>query len=99
VTIGANENTIRRTIAFALIASNASSSFTGYVYIDLASLPAPAILSVGAVPQQLGPHGGTTRVSASIEHAKTCQLHLLSQQAFNVVYATNLRPCLPRTLA
>jgi hypothetical protein len=93
VTIGANENTIRRTIAFALVASNASSSFTGYIYLDLAPLPAPAILSVGAVPQQLGPHGGTTRVSASIEHAKTCQLHLLSQQAFDVVYATNLRPC------
>jgi Peptidase A4 family len=93
VTIGANENTIRRTIAFALVASNASSSFTGYVYLDLAPLPAPAILSVGAAPQQLGPYGGTTRVSARIEHAKTCQLHLLSQQAFDVVYATNLRPC------
>jgi hypothetical protein len=93
VTIGANENTIRRTIAFALIASNATSSFTGYVYLDLAPLPAPAILSVGAAPQQLGPYGGSTIVRARIKHAKTCQLHLLSQQAFNVVYATNVRPC------
>ena len=93
VTIGANLNTITRTIAFALVARNATSSFTAYFSITLPSLPAPFIASVSASPQQLGQLGGNPTIRASIKNAKSCQLKLMSQQSFSVIYSTAARPC------
>jgi hypothetical protein len=92
VTIGANLNTITRTVAFALVVRNATSSFTAYLSVSLPSLPAPFIASVSASPQQLGRFGGSTTIRASIKHARTCRLELLSRQSFSVVYASNVRP-------
>ena len=93
VTIGANPSAVSRTVAFALVARNGSSAFTGYFYVMLRQLPSPIILSVGATPQQLGPFGGVTTVTGNVKNAKTCRLELLSQQGFPVDYASNLRPC------
>jgi hypothetical protein len=93
VIIGPNTTAVDRTVAFALVASNQSSAFTGYFDVMLRKRPSPVVLSVGATPQQLGPLGGTTTIAASLKYAKTCRLELLSQQGFPVDYASNLRPC------
>ena len=93
VTIGANLNTITRTIAFALMARNPTSSFTADLSVTLPSLPAPFISSVSASPQQLGQFGGNTAIRASVKNGKSCQLKLMSQQSFSVVYSAAARPC------
>ena len=93
VIIGANLGTLNRTVAFALVARNQSSGFTGYFYVMLRRLPSPIVLSVRATPQQLGPFGGVTTITGSLKNTKTCRLELLSQQGFSVDYASNLRPC------
>jgi hypothetical protein len=51
------------------------------------------VLSARASPQVLGPAGGTVVVAGSVRAARTCQLQLLSQHDFSVIYATNPRPC------
>jgi hypothetical protein len=93
VTIGANPTALKRTIAFALVARNRSSAFTGHFYVMLQKPPNPMISSVSASPQQLGPFGGVTTITGSVKNAKTCRLELLSQQGFPVDYASNIRPC------
>jgi hypothetical protein len=93
VTIGANPSPVSRVVAFALVARNQSSSFTGPFYVELGPLPAPAVLSVSGSPSQLGPQGGRLTVTARLKHAISCQLELLSRQSFPVVYASNVRPC------
>ena len=53
----------------------------------------PLVLSLRPDPAQLRRHGGTVTVSGTLKNAATCQLELLSHQAFPVVYASNARPC------
>ena len=53
----------------------------------------PLVLYVAASPAQVGSHGGTVTVSATLKDAATCDLKLLSRQSFPVVYASNVRLC------
>jgi hypothetical protein len=99
VVIGANPGSVRRTVAFALVARNQSSSFIGRFYVALAGPPAPSVLSASASPAGLPPHGGQVTVTGKVEHARTCQLELLSKQSFPVVYASNVRPCTSNFMA
>lgn len=93
VTIGANPSPVRRSVAFALMASKGASSSAGRFYVDLAAPLAPKVLSLRTSPIALPPGGGQVTVTARVEHATSCQLRLLSKQSFPVVYASNARPC------
>ncbi len=87
VTIGANPSPVKRTVAFALVARNGPSSFTGRFYVSVAPRLGPAVLSVHAAPGALGPSGGQVLVTGTVTNARSCQLRLLSRQAFPVVYS------------
>jgi hypothetical protein len=54
-----------------------------------ATLRAPEVLSAYATPSALGPSGGTVTVTGRVNHARTCQLEVLSRQSFPVVYSHN----------
>lgn len=58
-----------------------------------AQSPPAQVVSLNVTPVELPPGGGTVEVSGVVRHAITCQLELLSQQSFPVVYASNVRPC------
>ncbi|MGH9106774.1 MAG: hypothetical protein ACRDZX_13255, partial [Acidimicrobiales bacterium] len=93
VTVAANPSGVRRSIAFALVARNARSSFASRFFVVLAA-PLPAkVMSVSAYPDVVPAHGGQVTVSGRVEHASSCRLELLSKQSFPVVYASNTRPC------
>ena len=77
VTIGANPSSIKRTVAFALVARNGYSSFTGQFYVSLGPRLAPAVLSARATPSALPPSGGQVHVTGTVKHATSCQLELL----------------------
>ena len=53
----------------------------------------PAVLSVSATPTTLPTGGGTVVVAGRVRDAATCQLQLLSQQSFPVIYSHNPKPC------
>jgi hypothetical protein len=89
VTIGANPSSVKRTVAFALIARNGTSAFSGRFYVVLEPLLVPSVLSARATPGALGPAGGQVLASGTVRNAKTCQLVLLSRQSFPVVYSHN----------
>jgi hypothetical protein len=89
VVIGPNPTAVRRTVAFALVARNQTSYFTGRFYVSLAPLLAPLVLSAQAKPASLGPSGGAVEVAGSVLHARYCQLVLLSHQGFPVVFSHN----------
>jgi hypothetical protein len=89
VTIGANPTAVRRTVAFALVARNGPSSFTGRFYVSLGALLAPSVQSARAAPSALPASGGQVHVVGTVEHATSCQLVLLSRQSFPVVYSHN----------
>ncbi len=93
VTIGTNLSRASRTVLFALVARNGSSSFTGGFEVVLAAPVPPAVLSVSASPGALGPQGGPVTVRGKVSHASSCALELLSKQSFPVVYSANSRPC------
>ncbi len=93
ITIGPNPAHLERSVAFALVARNASSSYVGRFYLALAAQLPPEVLRVIAAPSEVPPHGGQVTVRATLKHAKLCQLVLLSKQSFPVVYANNVRPC------
>ena len=87
VTVGANTAPARRTVALALVARNGSFASRGRFYITLAATPKPEVLSVRALPGYLWDRGGQVTVVGRVEHAKSCQLRLLSRQSFQVVYS------------
>jgi hypothetical protein len=89
VTIGPNPSAVRRTVAFALVARNATSSFTGRFYVALAPRLHVAIESARADPSSLPAGGGRVEVTGTVTHATSCQLELLSNQSFPVVYSHN----------
>ncbi len=93
VTIGPNNTSVQRTVAFALVASNHGSNSTERFYVLLAA-PAPAaVVSLNATPASLSATGGIVSVVAKVQNASLCQLRLLSTQAFAVVYSHNARAC------
>ncbi len=89
VTIGANPSSVKRTVAFALIARNGAYQFTGRFYVALEPVLVPSVLSARATPSALGPAGGQVVASGTVRNAATCQLVLLSRQSFPVVYSHN----------
>lgn len=93
VTIGANTSQAERVVGFALVARNGSSSFSGKFFVGLAGAPSPVVSWVGVSPAAVASPGGDVTISASLKHATSCQLRLLSSQSFPVVYASNIRPC------
>ncbi len=93
VTIGPNNTTVQRTVAFALVASNHSSASTGRFYVLMAGAKPAAVLSVGAAPDNLPAGGGTVAIGGKVGHAVECRLQLLSKQSFPVVYSHNARTC------
>jgi len=93
VAIGANPGPVKRTIAFSLTALNNRSSFSGRFYVGLAGASRAAVLTMKTSPSYLSPQGGQVTLAATLKHASSCQLKLLSQQSFPVVYASNVRPC------
>jgi hypothetical protein len=55
--------------------------------VALAStLPHAMVQSVHAAPNALPPNGGQVQVTATVQHAGSCQLQLLSSHPFSVVY-------------
>jgi hypothetical protein len=93
VTIGPNNTSVQRTVAFALVASNHGSNSTERFYVLLGA-PAPAaVVSLSATPPSLSANGGIVSVVAKVQNASMCQLRLLSAQAFAVVYSHNARAC------
>ena len=89
VTIGANPSPVKRTVAFALVARNASHASTGPFFVSVAPRLAPAVLLAHATPAALTAAGGQVIVTGAVEHAASCQLRLLSHQSFPVVYSHN----------
>ncbi len=89
VVVGPNPGPVRRTIAFALVARNATSYFAGRFFISLAPQLSPLVLSARATPSALGPAGGTVQVVGRVRNARSCQLELLSHQSFPVVFSHN----------
>jgi hypothetical protein len=89
VHIGGNRSPAKRTVAFALVARDGSLASTGLLYVSLAPLLAPSVLSAYATPSALGPSGGTVTVTGRVKNARSCQLELLSRQSFPVVYSHN----------
>ena len=55
--------------------------------------PDAVVSSVSASPADLGASGGTVALSGRVANAKTCQLKLLSNQSFPVVYSHNPKAC------
>ena len=51
------------------------------------------VFSITENPPVVGAHGGVVTVRANLYDAARCQLQLLSQQDFPVVYSANVRPC------
>ncbi len=92
VAIGAKPSSMSRSVAFALVALNPGSSSNARFYVTLGALLAPAVLSVSASPSALPSQGGQVTVAATVKHASSCQLELLSKQSFPVIYASNVRP-------
>ena len=92
VTVGANPTQLKRTVAFALVASNGVLSFTGRFYVSVAPLLQPLVLSARATPAVLGPSGGQVEVTGRVLNARLCQLVLLSHQSFPVAYSHNPTP-------
>ena len=78
VTIGTNPSLVKRTVAFALVARNGYSSFTGRFYVSLGARSVPEVVSVHATPSALPAGGGQVRVTGTVKHARSCQLELLS---------------------
>jgi hypothetical protein len=94
VTIGANPSPVRRSVSFDLVARNTTSSSTAAFRLTLAAkLPQVLVHSVQAAPSFLPPSGGQVSVTATVEHATSCQLELLSSQSFPVVFSHNARNC------
>ena len=94
VTIGANPSPLGRTVAFALVARNESSSSTSAFHLTLAAkLPQVHMQSVQATPSFLPSGGGQVTVAGTVEHATTCHLELLSSQSFPVVFSHNAKDC------
>ncbi|HUC15232.1 MAG TPA: hypothetical protein VMS00_12335, partial [Acidimicrobiales bacterium] len=89
ITIGANPSATKRTVAFALVARDGTYTSRGYFYVALEPLLVPTVLSARATPSALGPPGGQVLVSGTVKNANTCQLLLLSNQSFPVVYSHN----------
>ena len=65
----------------------------GTATASASAIEMPVVVSLVALPAMLSFHGGTVTVAAELEHATSCRLKLLSQQAFTVVYANNWRAC------
>jgi Peptidase A4 family len=99
VTVGPNNTTVPRTIAFALEARNGGSSSIGRFYVLLAAAKPPAVLSVSVTPSTLPATGGVVAIAARVGNAGTCQLQLLSAQSFPVVYSHNPRACTSGTFS
>jgi hypothetical protein len=93
VTIGPNTTTLHRTVAFELVASNSASSSVGRFYVFMAAAKPPSILSVSITPAKLSAGGGVVDIAAKVENASSCQLQLLSRQAFPVVFSQDARAC------
>ena len=93
VTVGPNSTPVQRTIAFALVASNSTSTATGHFYVLMAGAKPSAILSVGLTPSKLPAGGGVVAIAARVENAASCQLQLQSKQSFPVVYSHNAKAC------
>ena len=93
VTIGPNPTLVSRTIAFALVATNATSSFSGRFFLQLLPEPRALVTSASASPSLVPATGGALTVTGTVEHATSCQLDLLSSQSFPVVYSHNPRSC------
>jgi hypothetical protein len=93
VAVGPNPTLAPRTIAFALVASNARSSYSGRFYLRLLPAPQALVTSASASPSVVPASGGVSTVTGTVEHATTCQLELLSSQGFPVVYSHNPRDC------
>ena len=69
------------------------ASMLGAASASASTVEKPAVISVAALPSKLTYHGGTVTIAAQLEHATGCRLKLLSHQGFQVVYASNWRPC------
>ncbi|HXW78532.1 MAG TPA: G1 family glutamic endopeptidase [Acidimicrobiales bacterium] len=93
VTVGPNNTAVQRTLAFALVASNHTSTSSGRFYVLLAAPKPAAVLSVTATPTNLSAAGGIVSVAAKVQNAAECQLQLLSGQSFAVVYSHNPKSC------
>jgi hypothetical protein len=93
VTVGPNSTPVQRSIAFALVASKGASTAEGRFYVLLAGAQPSAIVSVGLMPPKLPAGGGVVAVTATVDHAASCQLQLLSKQSFPVVYSHNPKAC------
>ena len=93
VTIGPNPTLVARTVAFALVASNTTSSFPGRFYVRLLPASEARVLAASAFPTVVPESGGTVTVTGAVEDATTCQLELLSSQSFPVVYSRDPRNC------
>jgi hypothetical protein len=93
VVIGPNPTLVPRTIAFALVAANARSSYAGRFYLRLLPAPHALVTSASASPPLLPASGGVAMVTGTVANATTCQLELFSTQGFPVVYSRNPRNC------
>ncbi len=93
VTVGPNSTEVQRSVAFALVARSGTSSSTGRFFVLLAGAKPAAVVSVRLTPAKLPASGGAVTVAATVQHATTCQLQLLSKQSFPVVFSHNPRSC------
>jgi len=93
VTIGPSSSAVARTVALALVARNDTSAFTYRFYEVLAAALPALVASVSASPSDVPAAGASVTVTATVEHATSCQLELLSSQSFPVAYSHNPRPC------
>jgi hypothetical protein len=79
----------------AALTAWAGPALFGPARASASPLPAPAavVLSASAAPGQLPASGGTVTVVATVDHASSCQLQLLSSQPFAVVYSHDPKSC------
>ena len=92
-TIGPNSSALSRTVAFRLVARRGAVTSSRQFLVHLAPAPFTRVTQATASPDAIGPAGATVVVRAEVDHALTCQLELLSHQAFAVVYSHNPKPC------
>ena|GEM_PF-1379887 len=93
VVVGPNPTLVPRTVAFALVAANSRSSYSGRFYLRLMPSPHALVTSASASPSLVPASGGVATVSGTVEHATTCQLKLLTPQGFPVVYSHGPKSC------
>lgn len=93
VTIGPSRSPVARSVAFALVASNATSSYSGRFYVVIGAASSASVISANVKPSEVQRSGGTVTVVAAVRFARSCQLLLLSRQGFPVVFSHDARDC------